>query len=103
MRNAGGQATIFGGEGIVNFDGRWRAEVRSECYTVDSFTCTHCGRVEHVPHKPDVNHVGFCRNCMKPICFECSGKPCLPYEKQLAMIERSVETRRMLDEMLYGR
>jgi len=96
MRNPGGQAIIIGNDGIVNFDGVRCEEIQGD-YTADTFTCFHCNRIEHVPHKPDVNHVGFCRNCMKPICQRCSDLPCVPFEKKLEMAERKAAFRRTLE------
>lgn len=101
MRNQGGEATVFGGDlSIANFDGRLRSEIKLEIFTIETFTCFHCNAVEHVPARADVNYVGFCRNCMKPICHVCAGKPCMPYEKKLELIESQAETDRHYEKLL---
>lgn len=103
MRKAGGYVTISQPRtGMVNFDGLRCEEVKEGIFEVDTFTCIHCGAVEHVEAKADVNRVGFCRNCMKPICQRCSDQPCVPFEKKLEMIERKVDWRRQFDENLRG-
>ena len=57
-------------ETVVNFDGTRREIVKNNHgkYEADTFSCFHCGAVEHVPHKPDVNEVGFCRSCISRSC-----------------------------------
>lgn len=57
----------------------------------DVVTCIHCGSVsmtrsgltgklEVLIFRADGSHYmrecGFCRNCYKPICPKCDGKPC---------------------------
>ena len=83
-------------ETVVNFDGTRKEVVRNQHgrYEADTFSCFHCGAVEHVPHKPDVNDVGFCRNCMKPICKRCSSQPCKPFERAMEQAEASYHARR---------
>lgn len=99
MRRPGGYVTITlpddGKNAVVTFDGGKRREIiRGGTFETDTFSCNHCGRVEHIPPKADVNAVGFCRNCMLPICQQCSGKPCETVEKKLAMAEASYHARR---------
>lgn len=56
----------------------------------DTITCIHCGKVEMTrgPRgklqclvvRADNTHyfreAGFCRNCYRPVCPACDGKPC---------------------------
>lgn len=103
MRNPGGYAQLFmPREGVVNFDGNTKQFVCEGTYETDTFTCFHHGGVVHVKARADVNAVGFCRNCMRPICEPCSSLPCIPYEKQLEAIERKAETDRHYGALLKG-
>ena len=99
----GGYAQIFFPEGnkesVANLGGQ-RVIVSGNMYEASTLTCAHCGRVEHIPHKPDVNAVGFCRHCMKAICRGCSGKPCEPFERSLEEVERKAEILRNYNEHL---
>jgi len=48
-----------------------------------SSTCSHCQRITDFPSMREMmNYVEVCRGCMKLICLDCIGKPCLPYEKR---------------------
>lgn len=101
MRNPGGYAQLFmPREGVVDFDRTTKEFVCEGTAELDTFTCKHCCAIVHVPAKADVNFVGFCRNCMKPICQPCSSKPCIPYEKQLEAIEKNAERAREYDRLL---
>ena len=86
MRNEQGYAQIFfaddGRQHIANLNGQ-RIVTNGSMYESSTFTCCHCSHVVHVPPKADVNFVGMCHNCMKPICQECSGKACEPFERKL--------------------
>ncbi len=103
----GGHSQIFFCDGntrdgnLANF-GNEKVLVRSSTYENSTFTCFHCGTVEHVQPKADVNAVGFCRNCLKPICQACSALPCVPFEEKLRMIERKVAFDRNLAEFSRG-
>lgn len=92
MRNAKGYAVVTMPddmrETVVNFgNGAQRVKNTHGVYEVDTFACAHCGSIEHVEAKADVNAVGFCKKCMKPICRRCSSLPCSPYERELELIE----------------
>jgi hypothetical protein len=99
VRNPGGYGVITAPqETIVNFDGLRREQIREGNFEVDTFTCFHCGGVEHVKARADVNAIGFCRNCMRPICQRCSDLPCDPFEKKLERIERKNDFQRWFCE-----
>lgn len=68
-----GYATIFGSGKAVEYD---------------TCTCVHCNHV-WVVHGSDgkENLGGWCRQCQAMICNDCSGKPCLPFEKKLYLYE----------------
>ena len=56
-----------------------------ECST---FTCFHCQRITHVKAKADPANIGgLCKHCMKLICPNCVGKPCVPFLEQLDAME----------------
>ena len=98
MRRPGGYVTITqpadGRDTVARLDGQ-RVIIKSgSTFETDSFTCFHCCAVEHVLPKADVNAVGFCRNCMQPICQRCSGLPCEPFQKKLEKAEASYHARR---------
>ena len=100
----GGEATVFLPddlkETVVNFDRNQQVVVKGNRingtfkFETSTFSCAHCGSVEHVMPKADVNAVGFCRSCMKPICKTCSDKSCTPFEKKLEQMENSYHARR---------
>ena len=49
--------------------------------TVYASTCSHCQRITEFPSRRNMmDYVEICRGCMRLICLECYGKPCLPYE-----------------------
>jgi hypothetical protein len=94
MLREGGYARIFFPEGnkqdVANLGGT-RVKLHGSLYEASTFTCHHCNSVVHVPPKADVNYVGFCRSCMKPICNSCTRKPCIPFAEKLAQIEARAE------------
>ena len=50
--------------------------------------CSHCQRISEFPSLRKMHeHVDVCRTCMKLVCLECAGKPCLPWEKQVEYME----------------
>lgn len=68
---------------------------------IDTFTCCHCQRVvDRVPFKgPTADGIGaWCHLCDAPMCLECVGKGCLPFEKRLEMEEARDRLRRQVDE-----
>lgn len=84
MRNAGGYAIITDASGGVK-----------EC---DTFTCSHCNSVVHVPVKASPDDLGgFCRMCAKMICPRCVQTGlCDPFEKKLKRMEDKYHWRRRL-------
>jgi hypothetical protein len=71
----------------------------------DTFTCSHCGGVTFVD--PFVNPRdlgGGCRSCMGLLCPKCydlrsNGGPCVPWEKQMEIMEEREASRRTLGVM----
>jgi hypothetical protein len=62
-----------------------------------SSTCSHCQRMTEFPSKRNMmDYVEICRNCMRLICLECHGKPCLPYEKRADQMESEATIRERL-------
>lgn len=56
-----------------------------------SSTCSHCQHItDFESRRRMMDHVDFCRSCMKLICLPCVGRPCIPYEKQ-AEIEEAAD------------
>ena len=90
MRNEGGYSQVFFPDGrmrtTADLNGT-KVEINGAMFEASTFTCIHCNTVIHVPPKADVNFVGMCRSCMKPICQKCSGKPCTPWEEQMQRAE----------------
>jgi hypothetical protein len=59
-----------------------------------SSTCSHCQKITDFPSKREMmNYVELCRGCMKLICLNCVGKPCIPYEKQCEIEENTAKLR----------
>ena len=61
-----------------------------------SSTCSHCQHITDFPSKRVMmDYVDICRGCMKLICLNCYGKPCLPYEKQVDQqeLEQKIRSR----------
>lgn len=74
MRKPGGYVTITDASGGVE--------------EYDSFTCGHCQHIVHVPPMTDPANIGgLCKACMKMICPNCLGKDCIPWEKQMEIME----------------
>lgn len=50
--------------------------------TVYASTCAHCQHItEFESRRQMTDAVDVCRSCMRLICLECVGKPCMPAEK----------------------
>jgi hypothetical protein len=64
----------------------------------DTFTCAHCGRLEHVMPPPALPTGGTCALCgHKMICDGCVAKgTCDPLEKQLERQEKRARFRQQL-------
>ena len=71
-----------GGYGLTTYaDGRGPDEE-------DTFTCVHCNVIVAVsPRTSPTDLGGWCACCAKPICKSCAGKPCMPFEKKIAIME----------------
>lgn len=82
-RQHSGYATLCDPEGIREFD---------------TFSCSHCGRIEHVMPKPAPPPGGVCTACgFKMICDSCVEKgTCDPLEKKLQRLEDADRFRRQL-------
>ena len=51
---------------------------------VETSTCAHCQKITDIPNRRKMHEVvDICRHCMRLICLECYGKPCLPWVKKL--------------------
>ena len=86
---------------LITFDPRYANPLE-----VDTFTCLHCQEViDKPPYKQPTDDVngrvlgGYCHKCDGPICPACIGKPCVPIEKWLDMIE----TKLHYDKVLGGK
>ncbi len=69
----------------------------------DTITCKHCNSVVFV--KPGVSAAemgGYCSLCAAPICKDCVGKSCEPFEKKIEKAERQEYQKRQLSKMLGG-
>jgi hypothetical protein len=61
--------------------------------TFATSTCAHCQHVTTVPNPRNLHEcTDICRKCMKLICLECVGKPCMPKEKWAEMQEANDRT-----------
>lgn len=88
MRNPHGYATIVGDlrkdEPTVVERGIRHTEAE-----IDTYTCSHCNAVKHVPPRCDPADLGgLCKQCMGLICPRCVDKQiCVPWEKQMQEME----------------
>ncbi len=58
------------------------------CVEVHSSTCSHCQRITEFPSMRRImDYVEICRGCMKLICLQCHGKPCVTWLKQCEIEE----------------
>ena len=73
------------------FDGPlWTGKVTE----VHNSVCAHCQHLTEFPSlKAMMDHVEVCRSCMKLICLECVGKPCVTWLKKCD-IEEALERKR---------
>ena len=97
MRNEGGYSQIFFPDGrmrtTADLNGK-RVNINGAMLETSTFTCFHCNVVVHVLPRADVNAVGMCRNCMKPICEKCAALPCKPWEKKMMEAEARTQALR---------
>lgn len=101
MRNEGGYAQIFFPDGkresVADLNGT-KVRLTGPLFESSTFTCVHCNSVVHVPPRADVNFVGMCRSCMKPVCQKCSGQPCRPWEEAMQRSEARGLARRSYED-----
>lgn len=70
---------------------------------VHSSKCSHCQKLtEFDSRKRMMDHVDFCRGCMKLICLECYGKPCVPFERRAERIEELHRIRSRIHMQAWG-
>lgn len=104
MRNPGGYARVFGGDGTFvavnkrnhNFECQ-KIDKYADLWECDTFTCAHlsptCMGVVHVFPKMRPEDIGgLCKQCMKLICPNCVGLGCTPLEKAIEASERRSRT-----------
>lgn len=66
------------------------------CVEVHTSTCSHCQRIAEFPSMRRMHEfVDVCRGCMKLICLECAGKPCVTWLKKCD-IDEAIYRRNML-------
>lgn len=81
MRNAQGYAVIMDPEEGIR--------------EADTFSCGHCGSINHVKAKADPAEIGgLCKCCMKLICKNCVGHECTPLMKRIEQEEERYHARR---------
>lgn len=84
MRRPGGYAQILSPQrSKVVFDRLRCQEVGEGLFEADTFTCCHCGGLQHVSATERTNEEFFCRNCMARICPPCADHPCIPLMKRI--------------------
>jgi hypothetical protein len=82
----GGVGTYFNCDGVVE---------------VETSTCAHCQRMTDIPSRRKMQDVvDICRGCMKLICLECVGKPCIPIMKRIEAQEEAFYRRQQLSKMM---
>lgn len=84
---------------IVNLDHIRREQIPAGVAKFDTATCFHCNSIFHVSarmHPSDIG--GVCKQCMQIICPRCLDKPCVPWEKQMEVMESAIQRRRVRDE-----
>lgn len=82
-------------EDIVSLDKIRKEHIPPGVAKFDTATCYHCGSVFHISarmHPSDIG--GVCKQCMQIICPRCLDKPCVPWEKQMELLEGAIERRR---------
>ena len=86
--NPGGVGQYFEGEG---FTGR--------CVEVYASTCNHCQAVTEFPSMRSMQeHVDICRSCMKLVCLNCHGLPCMPYDAVATREERIAQLKARIED-----
>jgi hypothetical protein len=58
------------------------------CVEVPTSTCSHCQRITEISSvRRMMDYVEICRGCMKLICLQCAGKPCVTWLKKCEIEE----------------
>ena len=82
----GGVGQYFGCEGMVE---------------VETSTCAHCQKMTDIPNRRKMQEVvDICRACMKLICLDCAGKPCVPIMKRIEAQEQAYYRRQQLEKLM---
>jgi len=64
------------------------------CREVHASTCAHCQHVTEFPSRRKMHeHVEVCRGCMRLICLQCAGRPCVTWLKQCDIDEAMARRR----------
>lgn len=70
------------------------------CMEVHASTCAHCQRITSFPSMRVMQeHVDVCRSCMKLVCLQCAGQPCMPHEKFMEIQEKAYRRSEMFKAM----
>lgn len=99
MRKPQGYSQVVGGGVGVTADPGLQA--LGNFGEADTFTCSHCQSIVHVPPRADPSSIGgLCKTCMGLICPRCLGKACVPWERAMHDLENAIERRRVVDSYL---
>ena len=78
-------------EDVLSLDHIRKEAIGPGQHRMDTCTCSHCNRVFHVSARMRPEDIGgLCFQCMKPICPNCLDQPCVPWEKQLDILEAAI-------------
>ena len=95
MRNPHGYATIIGD--LARKDPKLVEQgIRHTEAEIDTYQCSHCNAVKHVPPCMDAADMGgLCKICMGLICPKCVDKGvCAPWEAEMERREAREESLR---------
>lgn len=68
-----------------------------------TLTCTHCGRIFQVKPGSGIKR-GWCFRCGGPTCgSKACTERCIPYERQMEIIERRAQLREYIEINFRGR
>ena len=91
----------FRGGGIGQYfeDGNWTGKL----VEVHASTCAHCSHMTEYPsQKRMMEFVEVCRGCMRLICLQCYGKPCIPAEKRAEFEEEAARVQARIARGAWG-
>ena len=88
MRNPHGYATIVG-DLYSKAPTLVEGGVRHTEVEIDTYSCSHCCKIVHVPVRADpANMGGLCKQCMGLDCNRCYAKGiCIPWEEAMRRSE----------------